>query len=111
MVDTFERGYRRIVRRRRRRCGSGGGQARGLLGTSRLREKAAALSALEARNRVLRERLNDTEEELSNSESALRDAKRALADKELQLAWITTHFREPSALADGLRFRRAVGRL
>jgi chromosome segregation ATPase len=76
-----------------------------------LREKAAALAALEARDRALVARLNATEEELSSSESALRDARRALADKELQLAWITTHFNEPSALADGLRFRRATSRL
>jgi chromosome segregation ATPase len=76
-----------------------------------LAEKAVALAAVEARDRALRQRLNATEEELSSSESALRDAKRALTDKELQLAWITTHFKEPSALANGLQFRRAIGRL
>ena len=71
-----------------------------------LGEKAAALVAVEARDRVLRERLHATEEELLSSESALREAKRALADKELQLAWITTHFKEPPALARGSRFGR-----
>jgi hypothetical protein len=71
-----------------------------------LSEKAAALAAVEARDRVLRERLHATEEELSSSESALREAKRALADKELQLAWITTHFRQPPVLAHGSRLGR-----
>ena len=75
-----------------------------------LAEKAIVLAALETRDRALKQRLNTTEEELSSSERALRDAKRVLADKEMQLAWLTMHFKEPSPLADGLRSRRGIGR-
>jgi chromosome segregation ATPase len=75
-----------------------------------LRDRSAAVVALEWRHKALRDRLNATEEELSSSDSALREVQRALADKELQLAWITAHFEELSAITDGRRLRRPNGR-
>lgn len=74
-----------------------------------LRDRTAAVVALEWRHKALRDRLNATEEELSSSDSALREVQRALTDKELQLAWITAHFEEPSAITNGRRLRRPNG--
>ena len=74
-----------------------------------LRDKTAAVVAIEARHKALGDRLNATEEELSSSDRSLREAQRALADKELQLAWLTAHFEEPSAITGERRFSRPNG--
>src|SRR5947207_13832114 len=54
-----------------------------------LGEKTAAIFALEARDKALKDQLHATEEELSAKTGTLREVERVLADKEAELARLT----------------------
>ncbi len=75
-----------------------------------LGEKAAAISALESREKNLRDQLRATEEEFALQSSALREAGRALADKEAELAKLLAELGERSILADSQRVELAAVR-
>jgi chromosome segregation ATPase len=65
-----------------------------------LGEKTAAIFALEARDKTLRDQLRATEEEVAVKTSAMHDAQRALSDKQADLASLTGELDERSTLAD-----------
>jgi chromosome segregation ATPase len=65
-----------------------------------LGEKTAAIFALEARDKSLRDQLRATEEEFAVKTSAMHEAQRALSDKQADLARLTGELDERSALAD-----------
>ena len=65
-----------------------------------LGEKTAAIFALEARDRSLRDQLRATEEEFAVKTNAMHEAQRALSDKQADLAQLTGDLGERSALAD-----------
>ena len=65
-----------------------------------LGEKTAAIFALEARDKALRDQLRATEEEFSVKTSAMHEAQRALSDKQAELAKLTGELDERSTLAD-----------
>src|SRR3984893_9615299 len=65
-----------------------------------LGEKTAAIFALEARDKSLRDQLRATEEEFAVKSSALHDAQRALSDKQAELAILLGELDERSTLAD-----------
>jgi chromosome segregation ATPase len=73
-----------------------------------LGEKAAACSALEARDKALSQQLRSTEEEFKLKGEALREAERALADKEAALAKLTADLGDHSASADNQRLELAA---
>src|SRR6266496_3473548 len=68
-----------------------------------LGEKTAAIFALEARDKALKDQLSATESELSTKTGALRETERALADKEAELARIMPELDERSLIADSQR--------
>jgi chromosome segregation ATPase len=68
-----------------------------------LGEKTAAIFALEAREKSLREQLQTTENEFSVKIGSLREAERALADKQAELIKISTDLDERSVHADSQR--------
>ncbi len=68
-----------------------------------LGEKTAAVFALEAREKALRDQLQTTEKEFSVKIGALREAERALADKEAELGKVSAHLDERSVDADSQR--------
>ena len=68
-----------------------------------LGEKTAAIFALEARDKALKDQLHATEEELSTKTGALRETERTLADKEADLARIIASLDERSLIADSQR--------
>jgi chromosome segregation ATPase len=68
-----------------------------------LGEKTAAIFALEAREKTLKEQLQATEGEHALKISALREAERALADKEADLAKLSADLDERSVVADSQR--------
>ncbi len=65
-----------------------------------LGEKTAAIFALEARDKALREQLRATEEEFAVKTTAMYEAQRALSDKEADLAKMMSDLDERSTLAD-----------
>jgi len=65
-----------------------------------LGEKTAAIFALEARDKSLRDQLRATEEEFAVKTDAMHDAQRSLSDKQADLAKMTGELDERSALAD-----------
>ena len=68
-----------------------------------LGEKTAAIFALEAREKALRDQLQTTENEFSVKIGALREAERSLADKEAELVKLSTDLDERSVHADSQR--------
>src|ERR1700740_3197312 len=75
-----------------------------------LGEKTAAIFALEARDKTLREQLRATEEEFQIKSSALREAERGLADKEAELTKLLGELGDRSILADSQRTEIATFR-
>jgi len=65
-----------------------------------LGEKTAAIFALEARDKALREQLRATEEEIAVKATTMHEAQRALSDKEADLARLVGDLDERSTLAD-----------
>src|SRR5215467_6387815 len=65
-----------------------------------LGEKTAAIFALEAREKALRDQIRATEQEYSVKTNAMREAERALADKEADLAKLTSELGERSVVSD-----------
>jgi len=65
-----------------------------------LGEKSAAIFALEARDRSLRDQLRATEEEFLVKTTAMHEAQRALSDKQGELAKLTSELDERSTIAD-----------
>lgn len=63
-------------------------------------EKAASITALEAQERTLRERLRSTEEELSVKAKALHEAEAELASKSNQIAQITRSLSDKTSEAE-----------
>ena len=63
-----------------------------------LGEKTAAIFALEARDKALKDQLHATEEELSARTTTLREIERVLADKEAELARVTAELENRSVL-------------
>src|SRR6476620_6599445 len=68
-----------------------------------LGEKTAAIFALEAREKTLKQQLQATEGEHALKISALREAERVLADKEADLAKLSADLDERSVTADSQR--------
>jgi chromosome segregation ATPase len=65
-----------------------------------LGEKNAAIFALEAREKAIKEQLRATEEEFAAKTEALRGAEQALTDKQSELAKINTQLSDRSMMAD-----------
>ena len=65
-----------------------------------LGEKTAAIFALEARDKSLRDQLRATEEEFAVKTSDVHDAQRALSDKQADLAKLMSELDERSILAN-----------
>ena len=65
-----------------------------------LGEKTAAIFALEARDKALRDQLRATEEEFAVKTTAMHEAQRALSDKEADLAKLMGDLDERSTLAN-----------
>ena len=65
-----------------------------------LGEKNAAIFALEAREKAVKEQLRATEEEFAAKTEALRGAEQALTDKQRELARINTELSDRSMMAD-----------
>jgi len=68
-----------------------------------LGEKTAAIFALEAREKSLREQLQTTENEFSVKIGALREAERTLSDKQAELTKLSSDLDERSVHADSQR--------
>ena len=68
-----------------------------------LGEKTAAIFALEAREKSLRDQLQTTEKEFSVKIGALHDAERTLSDKEAELVKLTADLDERSVHSDSQR--------
>ncbi len=68
-----------------------------------LGEKNAAIFALEAREKAVKEQLRATEEEFAAKTEALRGAEQALTDKQGELAKINTELNDRSMVADSRR--------
>jgi len=75
-----------------------------------LGEKTAAIFALEARDKTLRDQLRATEEEFEIKSSSLREAERHLADKEAELKKLLGELGERSLVADSQRTEIAAFR-
>jgi chromosome segregation ATPase len=65
-----------------------------------LGEKSAAIFALEARDKSLRDQLRATEEEFAVKTNTMHEAQRALSDKQAELSKLTGELDERSTLAD-----------
>jgi chromosome segregation ATPase len=68
-----------------------------------LGEKTAAIFALEAREKSLRDQIRATEEEYAIKTNSMREAERALADKEAEFAALTAQLGERTMLSDSQR--------
>src|SRR5215470_17975167 len=68
-----------------------------------LGEKTAAIFALEARERALRDQIRATEEEVSVKTGTLHDSARALSEREADLTKLTSELGEKSVLSDSQR--------
>jgi chromosome segregation ATPase len=75
-----------------------------------LGEKTAAIFALEARDKTLRDQLRATEEEFQIKSAGLREAERHLADKEAELTKLLGDLSERSLVADSQRTEIAAFR-
>jgi chorismate mutase len=75
-----------------------------------LGEKTAAIFALEARDKTLRDQLRASEEEFQIKSSSLRDAERQLADKEGEFTKLLGELGERSLVADSQRTEIATFR-
>ncbi len=73
-----------------------------------LGEKTAAIFALEARDKTLRDQLRATEQEFELKSSSLREAERLLSDKEAELAKLLAELGERSITADTQRVELAA---
>jgi chromosome segregation ATPase len=65
-----------------------------------LGEKTAAIFALEARDKALRDQLRATEDEVAAKTAIMHEAERTLSDREAKLAKLTGALDERSSLAD-----------
>jgi len=65
-----------------------------------LGEKTAAILALEARDKALRDQLRATEDEVATKTGIMHEAERSLSDKEAELAKLTGALDESVTLAD-----------
>ena len=65
-----------------------------------LGEKTAAIFALEARDKALRDQLRATEDEVAAKTAIMHEAERTLSDREAELAKLTGALDERSSLAD-----------
>ena len=65
-----------------------------------LGEKTAAIFALEARDKALRDQLRATEDEVAAKTATMHEAERTLSDREAELAKLTGALDERSSLAD-----------
>ncbi len=63
-------------------------------------EKTAAIFAMEARDKALRDQLRATEDEVATKTGILHETARTLSDKEADLAKLTAELDERSTLAD-----------
>ncbi len=68
-----------------------------------LGEKSAAILALEAQEKALREQIRTTEEELFSKTNSLQETSRNLSDKEAELARISSDLGERTATTDSQR--------
>jgi chromosome segregation ATPase len=75
-----------------------------------LGEKTAAIFALEAHDKALRDQMRSTEEEYELKGGALREAERVLADKEADLSKLVAELGERSMDADSQRVELAAMR-
>jgi chromosome segregation ATPase len=75
---------------------------------SELSEKSAALLALEAREKTLRDQLRTTEEEYSVKTNTMHDVAHALTSKENELSKLTSALSERTALTDSQRVEIAA---
>jgi chromosome segregation ATPase len=75
-----------------------------------LGEKTAAIFALEARDKTLRDQLRASEEEFQIKSSTLREAERHLADKESEFTKLLGELGERSLVADSQRTEIAAFR-
>src|SRR6185295_4331598 len=66
-------------------------------------DKTAAMIAMEAREKALRDQIHTTEEELTVKTNTMHETARALSDKEAELAKLTTELGERSFLTDSQR--------
>src|SRR5581483_2747463 len=73
-----------------------------------LGEKTAAIFALEARDKALRDQLRVTEEEFAVKTNAMHEAQRALSDKEAELAKLVAELDERSTLAESQKVEIAA---
>ena len=65
-----------------------------------LGEKTAAIFAMEARDKALRDQLRATEDEVATKTGIMHEAERVLSDKEAELAKLVSELDERSTLAD-----------
>ncbi|MPZ56199.1 MAG: hypothetical protein GEU91_06785 [Rhizobiales bacterium] len=70
---------------------------------SELGEKSAAISAMDARERAVKDQLRATEEEFTQRLNALRDAEGKLAEKEGELVKLFAHLDERAVASDSQR--------
>ena len=75
-----------------------------------LGEKTAAIFALEARDKAMRDQLRATEQEFELKGGSLRDAEQALADKEAELGKLLAELGDRSMSADTQRVELAAMR-
>jgi chromosome segregation ATPase len=75
-----------------------------------LGEKTAAIFALEARDKAMRDQLRATEQEFELKGGSLRDAEQALADKEAELGKLLAELGDRSISADTQRVELAAMR-
>jgi chromosome segregation ATPase len=75
-----------------------------------LGEKTAAIFALEARDKAMRDQLRATEQEFELKGGSLRDAEQALADKEAELGKLLAELGDRSISADSQRVELAAMR-
>jgi chromosome segregation ATPase len=73
-----------------------------------LGEKTAAISALEAREKALREQLRTTEQAFEIRDDALHEAGQVLADKEAELVKLVAELGEQTTIADSQRVEVAA---
>src|SRR5262249_45439694 len=66
-----------------------------------LGEKTAAIFALEAREKALKDQLHATEDELAIKTTALREAERSLADRQSELSRLVTDLDDKSVTTAG----------
>ena len=73
-----------------------------------LGEKTAAIFALEARDKALRDQLRATEDEVAAKTTVMHEAERTLSDKEAELAKLSGALDERSSLAESQKVELAA---